>query len=215
MDRLLIVNQHDTTIVLDIAYAKSVAAATMRRGRVIPTTVTIPVNGAVNLCEVLNVSKAEALQIVESSPNIDRMWHRGNMIRVVDPDIADAARAARKAASLVETMAATPPTTQEHVFQARIAPVLPSAAAHVPTAAHGSDAPTSPGMTTAFDDGTTQEIAPTGALDPNLRQVASDAIPSTRWERERLIDYARTRGLEIPDDMSKNAVLRKLRGVSA
>lgn len=51
------------------------------------------------------------------------------------------------------------------------------------------------------------------ALDPGVKEALTDNMPSSRWSREKLAEYAKAKGLDVPDDMSKNAILRKLRGV--
>lgn len=55
-------------------------------------------------------------------------------------------------------------------------------------------------------------VKATSGLD--LGSVTLDAAtPSTRWSKEQLLEHARSRGLQVTDDMSKNAILRKLRGM--
>jgi hypothetical protein len=39
----------------------------------------------------------------------------------------------------------------------------------------------------------------------------SDSIPSARWSRERLLQHAKDRGINVPDNISRNALLKKLR----
>lgn len=66
----------------------------------------------------------------------------------------------------------------------------------------------------AVDDSVDVSKADTGSsgdLDPGARAQLADTIPSTRWDRERLLEYARSRGLQVPDDAAKNFILRKIR----
>lgn len=53
--------------------------------------------------------------------------------------------------------------------------------------------------------------APTGTLEPGLKDMIVDTIPSTRWTQERLAEHAVKLGIDIKG-LSKNAILRKIRG---
>lgn len=57
----------------------------------------------------------------------------------------------------------------------------------------------------------TGEPEAAGALEPGMKDLLADTIPSTRWSAEKLAEYAMARGLDVKG-MSKNAILRKIRG---
>jgi hypothetical protein len=55
------------------------------------------------------------------------------------------------------------------------------------------------------------EPTATGGLEPGMKEQLADSIPSTRWSQERLTAYAAEKGIDVTG-LSKNAVLRKIRG---
>lgn len=60
-------------------------------------------------------------------------------------------------------------------------------------------------------DGDEKEPAASGTLDPGVKELLVDTIPSTRWSHERLVEHAQAKGIDTKG-MSKNAILRRLRG---
>lgn len=60
-----------------------------------------------------------------------------------------------------------------------------------------------------------ERVAQTGmsTLEPGLREEVSASLPSTKWTKQQLLEYALERGLNVTEDSSKNQILRRIRGL--
>jgi len=50
-------------------------------------------------------------------------------------------------------------------------------------------------------------------VEPSMQQLVEEALPSTRWSREKLLAYALDRKLDVNESTSKNNILRKIRSL--
>lgn len=189
---LLLVNHYHTDIDLTLLQPK---------GRRMQTYgCRIPASGALDICARLGMPKDEARVIVETSPDYIAFHSRNRMVELVDPT---------EPSQQSETPVGGDPLPP--VFEPKILnPVI----ARLLDEQRLSEEPL-PMLAEELVDSDTDIAQPeaTGALDPGVKDALADSMPSSRWSREKLIDFANAKGLDISDDMSKNAILRKLRGV--
>ena len=182
MDKLLLINRYQTDIELSLAKMVSVRATTLRHDRERMTPLRIPSGQSVDICKFLGMSKDEAKAVLQASPDYVRMHSRGKMVLLSDEEHA------------------------VHIETER--PKIVPKAVQVETEVR--DYSVVPGDT--LDPPADAQPAQTDGLDPAVKQQFSDNLPSTRWDRERLAEYAKGKGIEVYDGMSKNAILRKIRG---
>lgn len=239
VDSVLLISCYRDPLIINVAKTRSIRATTLRRNREVPLSIKLESNAALNLCEVLNVSREEALRIVEESADIVYMRSK-NMVFVQDlgkdetaveketrETLAQAKRLEQAKLELarVEDRAERKRLAddeRERRIQAAIDQTPPEP---IETTLHASDS-LSTGSTTGRQDATalstemstlTVHVPPDQLLDEPLTAVpvmadVADNIPSTKWGKTRLEEYAKSRGINV-NGMSKNKILQTLRNV--
>ena len=179
-----------------IAWWQTTHAATlMPGGSMAPTPVRLRHRGGANSYDVTRECKVDedaALKIVAASPEVQALKAR-HMLAVIDtrpPPPPPPVEAEAEELDLGVEMDEPAALVQVH------APLDPMAELGTDIAGIATEAELDPAM---------------GAAAPGAR-LAEDAEPSHKWSLERLVEYAKGRGLEVPDNASKRLVLRTIRG---
>lgn len=160
----------------------------VRRTRSELTPVHIGAGKKLDLEAILGISADEALALVESSSDLQRyMQPHGPLLFTQNGKPTHAVKCGDA-------------RTKHKDKPVRVEMVLPTRKILGPQAFDASP-----------DDSNVTGI-PSAGLDPSLREQISDNVPSTRWSKEQLDAYAKKKGLNTVE-LSKNATLRKLRGM--
>lgn len=175
-----------------IAWWQTTHAATlMPGGSMAPTPVRLRQRGGANSYDVTRECKVDedaALAIVRASPEVQALKAR-NMLAVIDT------RPPPVTVVVCEDVVETLVEELDLGVEMDEAVVEPVEAPADPLAALGDVA---------------EEVAE--APSAPAAKLAEDAEPSHKWSLERLVEHARGRGLEVPDNASKRLVLRTIRG---
>ena len=222
MERLFLLNRHYTDVELGLNRPVSCRATTLRRDRTRPTPIHIKAGSHVNVCELLGVSKDEARRVVESSSDYISL-RISQRLSLIDPDESFERWTLGDYEKVPAVMREEPYEIRRSTRGKHLPPELDEFGEPIPketatvesvrrpvhsSAPTGGEAPPDGGV---LDEA--KEPAAAGALDPGVREAIADSTPSTKWDRERLVAFAVARGIIVPDGMSKNAILRKLRGL--
>lgn len=222
MPRLILQNDSETDVDLSLNKQVSCGQTTLRKNRFRLTPCHIKAGGYIDVCVLLEMDVASAREVVESSHDY-KMLHLHRHLHLVDLDETLAKWQAGEHPPVVESEpweepyesrrstrgAHLPPELDEFGEPIPGVPQTNSARARA-SAALPKASPDDPTTTPVID---AAEPAAAGALDPGIRAALADSIPTTKWDKTKLLEYARAKGLTIPDDMSKNSILRKLRGL--
>lgn len=154
----------------------------------VATTVYVPANGATDVCAYLQVDKDTAKKLVLESAEYWRFYP--SMI-LVDPS-------------------ETPVTSPLPDWKEGVEPPLYEEGPHIAPVVEQQPQQVAAPSNDIVD--TVQAEDKVHVENPTVL-VADDAVPSTKWSKDRLFAYAKEKGLSVTDDMSKNALLRKIRGV--
>lgn len=231
--KLLLVNNYQTDLEVNLLFPKG--------RRVLTIGCRVPVGQAVDVCARLNLPKMEARAIVEASPDYITMFSRGRMVELVDVEqtvkeettareekrrqtyrkLVDCGitpsgilvgppegMSTEKYEKVLDKMFETPPPRPVYVPDevkvpaVQAAPIVKNEVPSIAAAELPSETLTESTITASSSE----------ALEPGVREALSDAIPSTRWSKEKLLEHARSKNLDVSEEMSKNALLRKIRG---
>lgn len=201
--KIFLLNTRNTQLLLNLELQRSVASATLRRGRTQPTPIRLPPSGRVELCAYLGLSKEEVLAVLEKSKEL-KSFQNGS-IRILDPD------APRQKAKPKDIITLTDAAKKEELWREKRRKELE---AEKLAQSRGKDKlDMQVGMDLVITDNQEEETSgPVAgeALEPGMMEKMSDALPSTKWTKTQLANYARERGIDV-DGLSKNAILRKIR----
>lgn len=225
---LTLVNESPGQLILSLAKVRF-----LKRGRRHMMTLKIEPKCTVELCAELEIDKAEALEIVENSADITAMREKG-LLTVIDTDAEADARTVEEAARrlsthkkdgrlewLVDTArkmerAGVSPDYEAH--KALLDDVIVKSLSaegkkhrernEVRREELGNELGNDVERSTTSSTNITSD-----ALDPSIREALTDNTPSSKWTRDRLMEHAKSKGIEVRDGDSKNRILRKLRGM--
>ena len=204
-EQLFLLNTQGTQLLLNLEHPRSVASATLRRGRTQPTPVTIKAGGRLELCSFFELSKAEVLQIVEKSEELSRL--PPGVVRVFDPE------APKQRPHPSQIITPTREAEKEEQWRRARRKELED---EMKAAKQGKQKLGVKTSTPQFDEDDPSDDssgpAPGEALEPGMVSQFSDSLPSTKWTKTQLVEYATAKGLDV-EGLSKNAILRKLREV--
>lgn len=185
-DTIYIQNLHETALQFYVEKRLSLAAPTQRRNRSMAFPLLLPVGGTIDVCAQLDVKKNDARAILDSSPEYTRLRDNFGHVREIDYELC-AIEALGEALQALTVERAQPAIEVVPVVEAPVAEVLTAPA--------------------AMDDVQGAIAAlPTGAV-----QIDAADSPSSGWPQERLYKYALGLGLSVTENMSKNAILKKIR----
>ncbi len=198
---ILLVNQGNSILTVALALHKSVASATLSRQRVAPILITLKPNEPRDICDAYGLTPDEALAAVLDSPEVQHFTRACGPLLVIDqrPKQAPKPTVVPEAPVVAGTVyvnddAPPPPIRRE------VAEVKPSKVAE--RVISRSDIAQDLAQQASGSDNEANDSGP---------PVLTDNMPSARWTRERLAAYAEERGLTIPPEMSRNAILKKIR----
>lgn len=207
--QLWLISKHWADQIIHVAKARSTRATTLRRDRAQAVTLRVPARGKIDVISALGVkTKAEAIEILDASSEFASRFP--DLMCLVDPEEAakkrteklantkksEEARAIREAALEEARKIETERAKRE--LEALTRRMFQDARMDRPR-------PLIQKQEEPVED---KQVA---MVPDDPKDVIPDNIPSTRWDRARLAEYAATRGLTITDEMSKNAILRALR----
>lgn len=240
--RLLLINIHNSDLIINLAKYRSARASTLRQNREFALSVKLPFAGTIDLCRYLEVDLDEARKIIAESGDVQLMLKRGQLV-VSEPLISEAklrrreelarlrdqAKEERQANALVIAAQARAEEIErakkdavsnyiEEQRQNRMSRQRKPETRTVddsfvqtrddkgrPLPAQDAEERTE----TTADEDRKREATPSIALAQQL----DDNMPSSRWTQEKLLNYARSKGIQVVDGASKNAILRKIRGL--
>lgn len=228
---LLLVNRHpDANVSLLLELAKPLHRNAQT------TAVRVEHNKLCDICAILSTDKVTARNIVESSEDYIKMRAKA-WIDLVDTEETIEDTKARRLLEIEKMKDAviSDPVSAQTSSSAVVAPLpvqgtsepppdikmapLPYVPQHYKEKLIGDGERMPPTFITVDPSDPSRmesdsQLAETGdALEGSVRAQVDDAIPSSKWPREKLLEYAKKRGMDVPDNMSKNAILRKIRGV--
>lgn len=197
-----IVNQGDTILHVTLALHKSVAASTLNRNRFAPICVVLKPGEGRDLCDAYGLSVQEAITAVLESREASAYLRPGGPLVLVDATAQ--AQAKPKAAADVDGVIAGTIYKNDDVAPP---PLMLMSREPEKTSKHGERVVTRSDLATEAAQAGADTALPEEGGPPAL----TDNMPSVRWSRERLVEYAEARGVTIPPEMSRNAILKKIR----
>ena len=185
---LRLINQSGFVLNVGLAHQHSVASATLRKNRSVPTPLRIMPGDSVDICEYLGVSLEAARQVVADSVEVTHFCRNGQLA------VMDSSGVVQGKLYTIDFIEYPPlqlkqVNSQEVRRNERV--IEPTEYAKEEEAQAATELAQAVGITASTE--------------------FSDSVPSARWSREKLLQYAKDRGINVPDNISRNALLKKLR----
>ena len=202
---------------------------TLRKNQVAPTPIHLRPNSMVNLCEYLEMSRAQVWEVIADSPEVLRFQKLG-LVEIIDPqNIAtltevvaqaaiqstvhdDAMSAAQESVATKDLARLTAPSSetrrdyridQQAEFDRRRAEEIELMHLDEPQLPAVAVSGTFEPQVIVDDDSLAASVA-----EQNAKSM--DTSPSSKWPMDKLVAYANERGIKT-DGMGKTIILRKLR----
>ena len=182
-----ILNQTSYLVNLNLAQLRSVASSTMRKNRTVPISIRLAPGASVDIAPYLGVSLEEARAVVLASDEVKQGCLKGSLVVIDGSEVVEGKLHKVDYIDYPPIVFASQP--EETKRNERI--IENTAKMIEEKSTEEADLAREAGVTTSVD--------------------ISDSMPSARWSRERLLQYAEDRGIKIPENMSRNAILKKLR----
>lgn len=184
---IALVNQTSLLLNINLAQPRSLASTTMRKGRTAPVALRIEPGQQVNISTYLNVSDDEARAVLKASDEVHQGCLKGRLVVI---DGSEVVQGVLQKIDYIDYPPLSKPAEPEEKY--RNERVIDSGAR-------------------MLEEKSSEEanLAKDAGISPSVD--ISDSMPSARWSRERLMQYAEDRGIKIPETMSRNAILKKLR----
>lgn len=206
-NQLFLFNKSPSQIICNLAKYRPAKATTLRQNATVPVSVLVPPKGRIDLVRYLDVTKEEAMDVLERSDEVQYFAQPGGPLLIIDPDTVKPAtteeeqneiarenerREAAKAKAVEEARKAREEAEQDQKIHRII---------------------DEPVQTEDEAEQAAQDKALESTLD--LQGMVTGALPSTRWSRQELLDYADKHNIDVGEAKSKNAILRELRRATA
>lgn len=210
-------------------------ATTLRRGSLRPTSVVVRAQSSIDLAAILGVPATTAAEIWEArgghpilratlrtaptsrnaAQRTVRTVQDGRASAGLDTNTADAEQQTPSATEPQQRPPPAPPKPPKPpVKRGRIAGRPMSASSlsspQVRKAALRELGPDER-VRTSEDQALLEETKATSGLDAGFTASLDATTPSVRWDKAKLLEFARAKNVNVTDDMPKNTILRKIR----
>lgn len=200
---LLLANNGTSDIIVGVAKWRNAKATTLRAGQEMPTYLKVPARHSINVLDHLKVTKTEAVDILDRSQEVQKFLHPNGPLRIVDLDVPRRDKTDSQIQDIIKKNAEIIEEGKRIEAEWRKQKELAADPGHTPVEPIKNAA--------ELEDQELRDMQASDASVDSLKATLVEGLPSTRWSREKLLDYAKKQGLTLDEHLSKNAILKALR----